>query len=164
MIYTSRPKYDYKIWNKIHALTSYINSIKKRPDSWNSITAKIDLNPEPQNGQNSSRILLWKEGEGSSKDHNLDLVSPKSSLGFSQKDQEQQIEQISEFLTHHPLKNKDIDPKEFAEFYFIYKTDLEELWAYLERLGINMRTFTVENLKQVFEEENWRRQCIPNLS
>jgi hypothetical protein len=37
-------------------------------------------------------------------------------------------EQLSEFLKNHPLQTMKIDPKEFIEFYFVYKKDLEELW------------------------------------
>lgn len=40
----------------------------------------------------------------------------------------QEKQQIKEYLKQLPLKTVDIDPKEYLEFYFIYKRDLEELW------------------------------------
>lgn len=56
------------------------------------------------------------------------------------------------------MKNFDIDPREFVEFYFIYKADLEELWKYLNGMGIKIDNFTIEELQKVLKAEETKRQ------
>jgi hypothetical protein len=73
-------------------------------------------------------------------------------------------EEISQFIKHHPFKNTDMDPREFVEFFFVYKADLEELWRYLNRLGIKMNNFTIEQLQVVLKKEELKRQSkLPNV-
>lgn len=51
-----------------------------------------------------------------------------------------------------------MDPREFVEFYFVYKADLEELWKYLNSMGIKIDNFTIEELQKVLKAEELKRQ------
>lgn len=148
-IHSSKPAHDFKIWEKIHTLTKYIDSVK----NLKSFESKFSLRKIAFSGSNTNRDL--KDAETKTVSTSKAFTEGVGTNGFSpvtvSTPNQNQMTHLTSFLNQNPLKVNSVNPKEFAEFYFVYKTDLEELYQYLQDSGIRMNNFTVENLKKVFE-------------